>query len=684
MSHSKNQSDFINLLFLLVTLGLFAYGIIIPWLGFYYDDWAFAWIAYRLGPLELFESFRPFRPFLGPYFLVTASIIPQFPWMWHSFNFLVRMLLSLSCFWMLNQIWPEQKKNAFWVSLFFFLYPGFNQQWVSMTHSNQGLLPHLFQLLSFGLMVKALRAPLKTSKWFTLSLVTGFIGIFSTEYFITLELLRPIFIWIILERNQNNRINLFVETMKKWAPYLCILILNIIWLSLYQSSSAYDSYRVSVLKQLFNNPVLFFQINITEFIQSFLLTAIEVWLRLFEQLKNPLNAISTYLSLTITILVLVFLYLTMTKWKKLTQFSDYSYMVPSQEDSWAKQALFIGGLGIILGKLPSWSIGLPLASEFPHDRLMMSVMFAASLFIVGLIDYLVVKGGRKTFLLILITAFAVGHHFSTGNTYRRDWDMQKDFFQQLIWRAPNLKKGTILLTHELPHKYVTDNSLSAALNWVYEPDNHSRDISYMLAYTKARLGGDLLPALEFDTPINYMYRTMNFSSSVNQSLVIYYPTDSCLRVLDPMYTNKEFFPEAPYMLTDAIFLSDITNIIDENMPAQLPVFFGQEDQNNWCYFFQKAELARQYESWEEIIKLYEIAEDHGLKSRNSSEYLVFIEAFIQSGNLLEAHKIIQEKLIVEGIPVDGTCYTLSRIMASVEDVEKTAIREIIQTSGCSL
>lgn len=49
-------------------LVVLAYGLLIPWMGFYWDDWPFAWFLKFLGPAEFIEMFRPFRPFLGPIF----------------------------------------------------------------------------------------------------------------------------------------------------------------------------------------------------------------------------------------------------------------------------------------------------------------------------------------------------------------------------------------------------------------------------------------------------------------------------------------------------------------------------------------------------------------------------------------------------------------------------------------
>jgi hypothetical protein len=64
----------VPLVFALVTIA--AYGLMFPLIGFYWDDWPFAWIARFLGPSEFIPAFEGFRPFLGPIFFLTTSLLP--------------------------------------------------------------------------------------------------------------------------------------------------------------------------------------------------------------------------------------------------------------------------------------------------------------------------------------------------------------------------------------------------------------------------------------------------------------------------------------------------------------------------------------------------------------------------------------------------------------------------------
>lgn len=92
------------ILFLLVLL---AYGLLTPRMGFYWDDWPFAWFLKFFGPAEFIESFRPFRPFLGPIFTVTTALFGGDPFTWQLVGLAFRFFLSLEIWYVLRYCQPR-------------------------------------------------------------------------------------------------------------------------------------------------------------------------------------------------------------------------------------------------------------------------------------------------------------------------------------------------------------------------------------------------------------------------------------------------------------------------------------------------------------------------------------------------------------------------------------------------
>src|SRR5512140_1671468 len=146
----------IPLFFLLITT--VAYGLLLPLTGFYWDDLPFAWIAKFLGPWEFIPAFAKVRPFLGPIFFVTTSLIPPVPLYWQIFAIVIRCLSGLSAWFALKQVWPQFKRQTLIASLLFLVFPGYSQHWVAFTHINQEWIPFIFYLLSFGFSARALRS----------------------------------------------------------------------------------------------------------------------------------------------------------------------------------------------------------------------------------------------------------------------------------------------------------------------------------------------------------------------------------------------------------------------------------------------------------------------------------------------------------------------------------------------
>ena len=69
-------------------------------------------------------------------------------------------------------------------------------------------------------------------------------------------------------------------------------------------------------------------------------------------------------------------------------------------------------------------------------------------------------------------------------------------------------------------------------------------------------------------------------------------------------------------------------------PATLPpvIVFGAEPEHNWCYFYQKAALARQRKAWDEIRLLGDETLAENLVPGDLIEWMPFLQAYAQLGD----------------------------------------------------
>jgi hypothetical protein len=80
--------------------------------------------------------------------------------------------------------------------------------------------------------------------------------------------------------------------------------------------------------------------------------------------------------------------------------------------------------------------------------------------------------------------------------------------------------------------------------------------------------------------------------------------------------------------------------------ASLPNVYGSEPPRGWCYYFEKADLARQQKDWEEVVRIGEIAfalDDH---PNDPVERFVFIEGYAHTSDWARAQELSVESFRV--------------------------------------
>ncbi len=639
-----------------------SYGLLIPWTGFYWDDWPFAWIARFLGPAAFIPAFRGFRPFLGPIFFVTTSLIPLNPTLWQIFALIIRFIAGLSAWFALNQVWPNHKQQTLAAAFLMLVFPGYSQTWVALTHINQEWIPFIFYLLSIGLSIRAIRDPDKSLLNTILALIFLVIGLFPTEYFFGMEPLRFLFIWTVITETTREFWPRLIQTLKRGWPYLLIWLADAAWLAYYYRSGAYISYGIAASQQLPSIKDALFAVGDVLWKTGFY-TWFQILALSFHSIRAPATLAS--LALIITCFGLLIFY-----FSKLETFPSLPTPLPLGEGTrgegitFAIPAILIGLAGILLGRVPSFAAGLPLTLQSSYDRFMISMMLGGSLFVAGLVELLIKNERAKLFAFAFLIALGIGQQFFNANIFRRDWQRQQDIYQQLAWRIPALEPGTAILTDFVPIDYETDLSFTAPINWIYAPDVKPPDLPYAMIYINKRLGGATLSDLKPDTVIQLPYRTLTFRGNTSQSIAIYVPQNGCLRVFDPAFNDSETYGRFPDSLSSLVPFSDPSRIITSAPEPSLPnPPFTSESNHTWCYFYEKAELARQSRDWNQIARLGKEAKQQGFSPQDPFEWLPFIEAYARTGDLNSAKQLTQTAWDQQPRIRAGLCQLWERVQA---------------------
>ncbi|HNA54465.1 MAG TPA: hypothetical protein PLD33_02025 [Anaerolineales bacterium] len=636
----------------LLAAAVLAYGLLIPQLGFYWDDLPMSWIRYQLGFEAMTKYFSTNRPIWALLYQVTTRILPHLPIYWQVFALFWRWLGAVVLWNLAKELFPQREKFALTLGLLFLLYPGFNQQWVSYLYS------HFFLVLFFFLFSQLLMLRGKTIP----ALVFSALNLWMMEYFFVLELIRPFIIWTSLrdEVDPKERIK---RTLNLWTPYLAVFALAVLSRIFIFNNQIY---QFSLKDELVKAPLATVLMLAQNVLSSFFVVTVAAWGQAF-QFPNPL------LDGPRTIAVYAFVLLAVAALTLFGLWNQVSVKEGSGSTSVWRWALLLGAVMLVLAGPPFWLTNVPVSLGFPANRATLSFMLGVSFVLAGLFDLLPQKFYGT--VVVLFVMLAAGRQFLWSNEFRRDWASHKNMFWQMTWRAPGLEKDTIVLMNE-ELSFYADNSLGAALNLIYAPENHSDAIDYVLFYPTNRES----LSLSLDTPVNYDFLAGQFSGNTSQTVVFYYAPPKCLRLLDPeIDLENRLIPDDTF-LRDAALLSSTSPILSRQT-SRMPAAYGNEPVHGWCYYFEKADLARQMGDWETVTQLGDVAFALDDYPNDPVERFVFIEGYAHTGNWERAVELSTASYKVSKAYVGPLlCRLWSRIARETEDTsERKVTFDVVQS-----
>jgi hypothetical protein len=126
---------------LLLAIAVLAYGLLIPTLGFFWDDFPLSWIYATYGADGLERYFSTNRPYWGWLFQMSMPLLGDSPLAWQAFGLFWRWMSAVLVWLLLRRVWRQAPQLALWSSLLFLVYPGFQQQHIPIIYG------HLFLVL---------------------------------------------------------------------------------------------------------------------------------------------------------------------------------------------------------------------------------------------------------------------------------------------------------------------------------------------------------------------------------------------------------------------------------------------------------------------------------------------------------------------------------------------------------
>ena len=642
---------------------LVAFGLLIKDLGFYQDDWNPVYYGSTRGLDGLWELYladgRPFGSLLYHWGFQLLGFVPL---LWHLLSLFLRFLTVLFTWLSLREIWPAHTRQITWVVLLFAIYPLFSLQPLAVTYSIHWTGYLLFSI-SIWAMVRSVRRPAHYWLYLLLSMVTGGLHLILVEYYTGIELIRPVLLWLLFYDANQSVSKRLVRTLKNWAPFLFELMIYAI----------YRIYWIPRLVDTPNTPTMigdFFHTPIATLLELFQVSLQDLVVILFSSWSQVLNPQIFEITRSVNLKALaIALTAGLVLYYYLAHLSIEDDERLAAKRNWAGSAFWIGVILTWLGPIPGWLTrqGLTQNNLLWSSRFGLASIIGASLVIVSLLELLITNRKHRMIIFSLLIALSVGWHIRNSNEFRWAWVKETRFYQQLFWRAPYIEPGTAILSDGEIFPFMGEYPTSFALGTLYPRLESLQGINYWFFGLHNHFE-DNLDRLIQGVQIEDAAYTSVFSGNSLDSLVIYFEPEKnqCLWVLRPEDGDIRILPD---ITRRAVAISNLNRIRSSAQRPFLTDIFGMEDTSTWCYYFEKADLARQFSKWDEVVNLWKGALKAGYTPGNGVEYLPFIEGFAHVGDWKTAEKMTLQANAITRMMGPILCSTWGRIKMETESSE---------------
>ena len=625
---------------LIILAAALTYGVLLPKLGFYRDDWYMLWSGQsRDGLAAIIRLFQTDRPLIGWTYALIFKLIGANVLMWQLLALLLKICTGLAVFWLLRLVWPERRLETTAAALLFVLYPGFFQQPVAATFCID-----LIGLNAIFISIALTIYTLKTSNRAVQILATlaamalGLINLGLYEATIGLEVVRWALVWVVLRQNKSvsssapdlqdksdpdalpaqakskdSRFAFSRSTLIALAPYLLMLAGYLYW-RLFIFKSVRRATNIDVLLSDYaSNPLYSFVQIVIGYIKDLFETVVLAWFVPFYQFtaEGRFNSFLAALGIALLVVALAGLYLYL--FRRLYPVSEKTG--PDNQDF-----LWIGLIGVVIPSAVIVLLGRNVIFSIQWDRYTTQSMLGVGILISALVFKYLRNPARWSVLAILIV-LAVMTQYHSAASYSRFWDYERGVIWQLSWRAPGLQPGTTLIV-SLPEgsRLAEEYEIWGPVNMAYYPGQNMQVSGQVPT-------DDIILDLQAGTLDKRLMRNINIVRDFSKPVIVSLPSgNSCVHFLDGRRLALPFFEDGRIM--EIARYSNI-DLIDPSAKPITPsvAIFGREPDRNWCYYYQKIELALQSKNLSEAARLADEAEQKGLKPSDQTEWVPVIEAY---------------------------------------------------------
>lgn len=631
-------------------------------LGFYNDEWYLMYAARVLGPDFFSTIFASDRPARAPLQFILYLLFGENVVYYHISACFFRAVGALAVYFFLNEIWPAERRMSFLAAAFFLIYPGFLLQIYAVDFQ-----AHLFSLmmamLSIWFSVSAALAPAKATRLilFVLAILSGWVYLGLMEYLIGIEALRFALLLILAWRKQpvlQQKIKTAIFTS---LPFLLAPGGFLIWRTFFFESERRATDIGAQLGGLISSPTtaVWWLVYLLQDTLSVLFAA---WLVPLYNLVFGLRLRDFLPALLIGMMAAVLV------WFVLKNF-------PTQKDAEKpnKEFLFVSMLGLLGGLLPVLLSNRHVNFGGQFRYTLHALPIAALIVAIGLMR--LANGRTRTTAILLLVATSVMVHQANALEAARSAESTRNFWWQVAWRIPDMQPGTTLLASYPNIPISEDYIIWGPANQIYAPEPQTGS-QVNVPFPALALDPQTLLKVETGRGEEERLRRGIFThSDYRKVLILTQPAENaCMRALNGQFPELSENDRLEIRL--AASASHLDGILADGLPHTPPAaYFGPEPPHTWCYYYQKAALARQLEDWQTVAALGEQALSAGFYPSERIEWLPFMQAYVELGQPEKLQGLIS--IMDESRFTKKQACTILSAMAA-----KPEIQEYIQNAFC--
>jgi len=626
------ETNFATLALMLICLA--AYAPLLPFNGFYGDEWqiVYEYMLHKSAGLITYLYYDG-HPLAALSYVFSFNLLGAHPFAWQVYSLTLR-LLSILAFWMvLRRVWPQRPRETWMVALLFAIYPQFHLQAQAVAYF-EVWLSYIFLWLSFYFSIRSLQEPRRFWAFTLLAVLFKLCHPLSSEYTWGTEMMRPLLLWFALGPLPREQVKAALRRVITvlW-PHLLISAGIFAWrVLIYQSPTGYRA-DPRLLESLINAPWSTLRSLILYLTPDAVLILFTSWQKVFQPATFDFGKLFNVLGFLFALAAAVIAWLFLNRERE-----------SENSSGWISGALLTGGATAVFGMLPFYVGGyFPSTGIEPWSgRFILGSLPGLALLVVALIVFFIPEKKRQVLFFALLTGLMVAWQLQAGNEFRRLWTTQSDFYRELLWRAPALKRNTAIIVDSGTISLIRGSAYT--LNGVYE---QAPTADGQLAYWLFGLGDPTIP-LDFSKVVNATELknkrfTTFFSGDSQDALAVdFRPDDSrCLWVLNPdqiLYTLGNHSFESANSPRAFARISENS----DGSPRTLDDLFGSVKLPAWCYYFEKADLARQTANWPLAVSLWEQVEEQQIKPLHGLEYLPFIESYARLNDWEKAYLLTRQ------------------------------------------